>query len=153
MTITHEHMMALTANMPMKCIEINGEPYLERYFAHMLADGAQVWYHRFLRNDSERHLHTHPWFARSTILVGSYPEQRDIEGIPHNLRRVAKEVNIIGKDTLHRIIEVEPNTWTQMIVSPGREPVWHFVSEKGKRTEMPTSPFEWHKDFQPRVAA
>lgn len=55
MTTTHEHMMALTASMPMKCIEINGEPYLERYFAHMLADGTQVWYHRFLRNDSERH--------------------------------------------------------------------------------------------------
>ena len=42
MTITHEHMMALTANMPMKCIEINGEPYLERYFAQPFDSAAAL---------------------------------------------------------------------------------------------------------------
>lgn len=153
MTITHEHMMALTANMPMKCIEINGEPYLERYFAHMLADGTQVWYHRFLRNDSERHLHTHPWMAVSTILVGCYLEERSIDG-PVFVRGFQEgDSNLIAPSTLHRIVEVLPNTWTMMIVDPGRKPTWHFVDEKGKRTEMPTSPFEWNKDFQPRVAA
>src|SRR5690554_2304453 len=80
MSITHESMMALTADMPMKTIEVNGESYLERYFAHSLADGAQVWYHRFLRNDSERHLHSHPWIAVSRILIGCYLEERAIEG-------------------------------------------------------------------------
>lgn len=153
MTITHEHMMALTANMPMKCIEINGEPYLERYFAHMLADGTQVWYHRFLRNDSERHLHSHPWSAKSQILTGAYTEQREKHGDVVFVDRVVGEENYIFEATVHRIVKVEPNTWTQMIVRPERKSTWHFVDENGKRTEMPTSPFEWHKDFQPRVAA
>ena len=37
--ISHETMMALTADMPMKEIVINGGAYLQRYFAHSLADG------------------------------------------------------------------------------------------------------------------
>ena len=153
MSITHESMMALTAHMPMKTIEINGDPYLERYFAHMLADGTQIWYHRFLRNDAERHLHTHPWFARSTILVGGYVEDRDVDGRVVRVGYSARDTNAIGFCTLHRIVEVEPDTWTMMVVSPGRQPHWHFVEEDGSRTEMPTSPFEWSKDFKPRAAA
>ena len=46
MTITHESMMTLTAPMPMKQIVINGEVYLERYFAHTLPAGTQL-VHRY----------------------------------------------------------------------------------------------------------
>ena len=153
MNITHESMMTLTAEMPMKEIVINGEVYLQRYFAHQLADGTQVWYHRFLRNDAERHLHNHPWSARSTILVGRYVEERKVGNrVEHSLWDVPL-INPIRVDTLHRIIEVEPNTWTMMIVSPGRLPTWHFIEEDGTKTEMPTSPFEWSKDFKARDAA
>ena len=153
MNATHESMMTLTADMPMKEIVINGGAYLQRYFAHSLADGTQVWYHRFLRNDSERHLHSHPWESRSTILVGRYTEQRSIFGNLCHIQYQPGENNYIEKETLHRIIKVEPNTWTQMEVRPERADTWHFVEEDGSKVEMPTSPFEWHKDFKPRVAA
>lgn len=142
--------MAMTADMPMKTIVVNGEEYLQRYFAHMLADGTQVWYHRFLRNDSERHLHTHPWFARSTILVGGYVEEREVNDKVIRMGYSPGDLNTIGFGTTHRVVEVEPNTWTMMIVSPGRQPVWHFVNDDGFKTEMQTSPFEWSKDFAPR---
>jgi hypothetical protein len=152
MNITHEFMMALTVEMPMKEIIVNGEVYLQRYFAHKLADGTQVWYHRFLRNDSERHLHSHPWDAISKILTGRYVEER--QDIHFNETYLASylpgNMNVIDEEILHRIVEVEPNTWTMMIVSPERLPTWHFIEEDGTQTEMPTSPFEWHQDFQPR---
>ena len=155
MNITHESMMALTAKMPMKEIIINGEVYLQRYFAHQLADGTQVWYHRFLRNDSEQHLHSHPWSARSKILIGSYIEESRSEAGDFNVSQkyFAGDANNIWYDTIHRIVEVEPDTWTLMIVSPGRKSTWHFIETDGTKTEMPTSPFEWHQDFQPRTSA
>lgn len=154
MNITHESMMALTADMPCKTIEINGEKYLERYFAHQLADGTQVWYHRFLRNDAERHRHVHPWCALSKILVGFYVEElrSETQGVIRLIRSVGDKNNI-WFDTEHRIVEVQPNTWTQMIVAPERRPTWYFIEEDGTKTEMPTSPFEWSKDFKARDAA
>lgn len=154
MNITHDSMMALTADMPCKTIEINGEKYLERYFAHQLADGTQVWYHRFLRNDSERHLHSHPWRARSVILCGFCIEERLSEGGKKDrIHYLPGHLNHINQGTTHRIVEVEPDTWTQMIVSPGRHPKWYFIDDNGNETEMPTNPFEWHQDFKPRAAA
>jgi len=152
MNLTHESMMSLTADMPMKEIVINGDAYLQRYFAHTLADGTQLWYHRFLRNDSEEHLHSHPWESRSTILVGRYTEQRSIFGNYCHIEYRVGESNFIQHDTLHRIIKVEPDTWTMMLVAPGRADTWHFIEEDGSKVEMPASPFEWHQDFKPRGA-
>lgn len=153
MNITHESMMALTADMPMKTIEINGEAYLQRYFAHQLADGTQVWYHRFLRNDSERHLHNHPWASRSKILVGWYIEEHKPDKEIYRRKFLAGDVNYIRTRTVHRIVEVQPDTWTMMLVRPERTPTWHFIAEDGSRTQMETSPFEWSKDFKARDAA
>jgi hypothetical protein len=155
LNITHESMMALTAQMPMKEIIINGEVYLQRYFAHQLADGTQVWYHRFLRNDSEPHLHSHPWSATSTILVGKYEEEflDEDEGMEGSLIYEAGQKNTIMEETIHRIVRVRKNTWTMMIVSPSRKPTWHFIEADGTKTEMQTSPFEWSKDFKARDAA
>src|SRR5690606_34429369 len=145
-------MMAMTAPLPMNTIVINDEPYLERYFAIKLPDGSQIWYHRFLRNDSERHLHSHPWKARSTIIVGSYFEQRKVHGQVMGAIFCEGEQNFIDENTLHRIVEVRPDTWTMMIVEPGRLPEWFFIDDDGTKTMMPTSPFEWHKDCTPRAA-
>ena len=152
--MNHGQMMALTADMPMKTIEINGEPYLERYFAHELADGTQVWYHRFLRNDPERHLHSHPWSAISTILCGKYSEQRKTNyGRNVDVFNYSRgDQNLIGQDTVHRIIEVEKDTWSQLVVDPKRLDRWYFIEENGSKKFMPTSPFEWHKDCKPREA-
>lgn len=64
-----------TQNLPCKIIEINGAPYLERYFLGHNANGFQLWLHHFLTADGERHHHSHPWFAISQILCGGYCEE------------------------------------------------------------------------------
>lgn len=64
----------LVRSRPMRLIEINGEPYLERYYMGTV-QGRQIWLHRFVRDDAERHVHDHPWTALSIILTGGYTEQ------------------------------------------------------------------------------
>jgi len=142
----HDLLMLLTANYPMKTIEILGEPYLERYHVKTDEDGTQHWLHRFLRNDSERHQHSHPWEARSKILCGSYLEDRSGA---HTLYQ-AGMTNLIMPETMHRIVEVEPNTWTYMRVLPGRAVSWAFIDDSGARTPMATSPEDWWKDCKVR---
>lgn len=145
--MNHSQLMNITAGLPMKTIIINDEPYLERYFDTELEDGTQVWIHRFLRNDSERHLHSHPWNAQSKVLLGSYTESLGA----HSATYTAGDTNVIPKDKLHRIISVEPNTWTIMIVAPEREQQWYFIDEMGDREYMQASPVDWYKDCAPRA--
>lgn len=149
--MNHSQLMILTRTVPMKTIFVGGEPYLERYFVGVDAHGNQDWLHRFLRADSERHMHSHPWDADSTILCGMYIEQiQRPNGDKYEAYRDAGETNIITVGRLHRIIEVEPNTWTHMKVYAGREPHWYFIGDDGVKTEMKTSPMEWWKDCEPR---
>jgi len=148
--MTHDHLMLLTRTMPMKTIFVGGEPYLERYFVGEDEHGNQDWLHRFLRSDSERQMHSHPWDADSTVLCGWYKEavlkkHRTIEVF----RNTGME-NIITPDKIHRVIDVEPNTWTHLKVYAGREPSWFFIDENGVKAEMKTSPVEWWKDCEPR---
>ena len=145
--MNHSELMAITASLPMKTIIINDEPYLERYFDTELPDGSQVWIHRFLRNDSERHLHSHPWNAQSKVLLGSYTESLGMTTATYT----AGDTNVIPAHKLHRIIEVEPNTWTIMTVAPERLAQWYFIDELGNRENMKASPVDWYKDCAPRA--
>ena len=153
--MNNETLMAMTSKMPMKTIEVNGQPYLERYFAGYTEDGGQWWYHRFLRSDSERHLHTHPWTGTAMILRGKYVEHLrpvgNIDAKNDRLRtfRVGK-VNEIFPTTLHRIVEVEPDTWTLLNVAPGRTSEWKFIAEDGSEVVMKPSPENWHETCHPR---
>lgn len=148
----HDLLMLITQYMPMKTIEINGEAYLERYFVGVDENGNQNWLHRFLRDDNERHVHSHPWYADSTILCGKYLEERFLHGARVGIEYRAGARNSIFPSTLHRIIEVDPNTWTHMRVYAGREPTWYFIDDAGNKTEMQTSPVEWWKDCKCRGA-
>ncbi len=73
--ITHEMMMEVTKNMPMKPTFIDEELYMERYYAGTFRDGSDLWYHHFLRNDAERHLHSHGFEFKTTMLCGAYTEE------------------------------------------------------------------------------
>lgn len=147
--MNHEHLVLITHALPMRTIEVRGEPYLERYFLSEAPDGTQLWLHRFLRNDSERHLHTHPWSAQSFLLCGWYEEE--LEGGERQLRNLADGAPLdITPGRLHRVAAVEPNTWTLMVVSPERLPHWHFVDEGGVCQFVETSPRHWFKDCTPR---
>jgi hypothetical protein len=154
--MNHEQLMLITATMPMKTIEVGGLPYLERYYIGTLPNGTQEWLHRFLRADSEPHLHSHPWDADSTILCGDYLEEvQRSNGHKFSILHGAGMQNIITTDKLHRIVDVEPNTWTHMRVYAGREPVWYFIDDAtdtdvGTKTEMKTSPIDWWKYCKPR---
>lgn len=156
--MNHEFLMQLTANMPMRTIQVNGSDYLERYFAAETEDGGQWWYHRFLRADSERHLHTHPWHGTAMLLRGSYVEQlrpvgkTDDSGDRRRYIKVGR-VNEIYPQTLHRIVEVLPDTWTLLYIAPGRLPTWKFIDDDGVETIMDASPEDWWKSCGVREAA
>lgn len=132
-------LMRLTRKRPMKTIEING-PYLERYYMGTVF-GRQLWLHRFLSSDGERHLHNHPWNATSIVLAGGYLEEL-VGDCRYRLRWSAGKITM---ERLHRISSVDPGTWTLMIVEPGRIPWWDFVDHDGKRVAMRTSPEDWWK--------
>jgi len=96
-------LLRLTAAMPMKQINLEGipqlsrenipsnavgiiefgplplygfnTPYLQRYFAGTFRDGSDLWLHRFLSADGDRHLHSHPFEFSSVMLCGGYTEE------------------------------------------------------------------------------
>ena len=148
--MTHEQLMLITKFMPMKTIQVNDEDYLQRYYVGQNEHGDQDWLHRFLRADSERHLHSHPWHADSTILCGWYAEE--VKGRHATFRKTwyAGEVNAIAPDRIHRIVDVQPNTWTHMRVCSGRESSWFFINDDDEKHGMQTSPIDWWKECSPR---
>lgn len=149
--MNHEQLILITRTMPVRTIDVGGEPYLERYYIGQDAHGNQEWLHRFLRADSEEHLHSHPWDADSTILCGAYCEEiQRSNGHKFKIWHHEGTHNVITVDKLHRIVDVEPNTWTHMRVYAGREKFWYFIDDNGDKTEMKTSPVDWWKDCKPR---
>ena len=49
-----------TARRPCRLIDIEGRPYLERYYLGSLF-GVTAYLHRFVGYDSDREVHDHPW--------------------------------------------------------------------------------------------
>jgi hypothetical protein len=157
--VNHDQLMAITAHMPMKQIDVSGAPYLQRYFAGRSADNGQWWYHRFITADGERHIHSHPWTGTSLILCGKYVEQlrqRTGDSSKPFMDRIRYfnpgTVNLIFPSTLHRIIEIEANTWTMLHIKPGRHPTWSFFDDDERETVMQTSPEDWYTAFPARAA-
>ena len=142
----HNWLMRYTKNKPMRLIEINGEPYLERYHVASLF-GFKIWLHRFIRNDSERHLHNPPWHALSVILTGGYREIVALKGYRNwdiiDYKR--GQVNLIKADKTHRILQVDPNTWTLMLVSPRVRKNWFFINDDGDKEVGNNGGNDWHK--------
>jgi len=84
--------------------------------------------HHILRADNDRHLHNHPWDARTIILKGCYVERRENNRInvmlPGNTQR-------IGAHTFHRIETVsQGGVWT-LFISWKWQHVWGFKTDKG----------------------
>lgn len=142
----HKKLMKFTRNKPMRLIEINGDAYLERYHVASLF-GFKIWLHRFIRNDSDRHLHNHPWHALSVILTGGYREIVALKGYRNwdivDYKR--GNFNLIKADKTHRILQVEPNTWTLMLVSPRTGKGWSFVDDDGNLTDGVSGGRDWHR--------
>lgn len=136
----HELLKQLTADLPMKIIPIDGKPYLERYFVGFDEKGNQMWLHCILRSDSERWLHTHPFKCMSTIVHGWYREQhKTVEKVYEQ-----GDVNRITENTLHRITEAMENTWSYLVVEPGRAETWKFIDANGSEKVMKSSGEDWY---------
>ena len=191
----NELLLELTAGMPMKQINLDNPvyewdklvskntAYLQRYFAGTFRDGVDLWLHRFLSNDGDRHLHSHPFEFNSVILNGGYKEEflaedgrkvirtHDAQGhineilpsILHDLKNSAhnnldsfcflacsRKYSTVGVFDWHRIAEVQPETWTAVLVKKQRLPKWYFKSDHGDLVDMVASPRDWHKRYKVR---
>lgn len=149
----HESMMEITKFMPMRAILTGGKPYLQRYYVGKNRQGVQTWMHRFLSADVDRHFHSHPWYADSTIICGGYVESSTlIDNLDHHhIQRFGPgDLNIINPTTLHKISSCEPNTWTVMQVKPNWT-TWYFINKDGEIQEMgKTHSVNWWMDYQHR---
>lgn len=154
----HPILMFLTARLPMREIEVGGQPYLQRYYVGTLF-GVTFYLHRFLNEDSERHTHNHPWtWGRAIVLRGSYVESRVVDlwarGALTRRYRV-RRYNVIDGSRFHRILHPEPNTWTLFFHGPrarvrlGGASVpkgWGFLEgQKFVPYDGTGAPTAWHK--------
>lgn len=148
--MNHKFMMQLTEKLPMKTIQIGNKDYLQRYYNGTDVIGRQHIFHRFLAADSERHHHSHPWSAQSFILCGSYVEHSLIGCVTMINEYKAGDCNKITPDAIHRIVSVEPNTWTRLVINPERLPEWFFIDDEGNKQFIKTSHTDWHLSCNPR---
>ncbi|WKT59126.1 hypothetical protein Q2E61_09315 [Microbulbifer thermotolerans] len=133
----------LSGRLPCRQINLPSGPYLERYYLGRLF-GVTFYLHRFVSSDSERHLHNHPWeWGGSVILTGSYIEERAVDLCPtagpagcatEMVRR--RWFNRVDGNTIHRIHDAEPGTWTLFFHGPraevcGHPKGWGFLRQIG----------------------
>ena len=108
----------LSGRLPVRIIDIDGRPYLERYYLGK-ALGLTFYLHRFVAADQDRHVHDHPWaWAFSLVLAGSYLEEAVRWFTPAcawESRLVWRRwwrPNLIRGRSFHRIHQAKPETWT-----------------------------------------
>lgn len=159
--ITNKSLLSFTADAPMKQINIDGKPYLQRYYMGTTADGWDMWVHRFLSCDPDRHLHNHPFEFKTVCLHGGYTEEiKTIKGVErlgcfaarNGVKRL--EFNVLsdfvsnygrfrGIGSWHRIAKILPNTWTVLLVNRNnRVPYWYFDND-GAYEIREGSGFDW----------
>lgn len=132
----HKFMMWLTAKLKVRQIYIDDEAYLERYYLCTLF-GKRIFIHRFMGDDPDRGIHSHPWrWAFSIMLSGQY-----YETVLHNAKefgvmyvdikvRKAPTFNFISGIKMHRITVEKKDrgrTWT-LFFHGKRDREWGFMS-------------------------
>lgn len=103
--------------------------------------GIAIRVHHILREDSDRHLHDHPWNWVSVVLRGSYVEERPSDPDQHPIHdaystefrvRVAGSIAGLRVPGRHRIRAVsEGGVWTLFITTRYRQG-WGFYTKDGK---------------------
>lgn len=84
--------------------------------------------HRIVREDLDRHLHDHPWNARTIILRGWYYENRlQPDGLTRGVFRTEGQTATLKFGEYHRITQVsQGGVWTLFITGPYRG-TWGFM--------------------------
>lgn len=80
--------------------------------------------HRIMCADRDRHLHDHPWDARTFILKGWYLEKRD-ETFWQEMRKAGETVKI-PHDLYHRIVAVSDGGVYTLFVTGKYRHTWGF---------------------------
>ncbi len=134
---------------PYSHIEKDGEVYMWRYwlfnpYPNTGGSGADrkrwqfpisVRIHHIVLPDQDRHLHDHPWNARTIILRGTYAEIRrerpykalwDFTEVETNYLRKAGSTATLGFGEFHRIVDItQDGVWTMLITGHYRG-TWGF---------------------------
>lgn len=117
----HRALMWLTTRLPVRQIDVDGRPYMQRY--HLAKVGPlELRLHRFISGDGEQ-WHDHPFSAACLILCGSYVEERVTASVLDMFKVCEKKycpftVNVLSSNwwgsrgTIHRIASAKPNTWS-----------------------------------------
>ncbi len=108
-----------------------GDPYLLRWYLIPRNRWLNLYLHKFLRSDTDRALHDHPWHNCSIVLDGSYKEVTP-EGV---YLRVAHDVVFRKPTDLHRVelfFGGRAPVWTLFITGPMVQE-WGFMCPKGKK--------------------
>ena len=130
-----------------KRIELNGQPYLTRYYVwgDGQGKGLEVYLHHLHRPDDYRHLHNHPWRWFFSIVLKGFYRQSVLLPPRSNEQRVQKirMFNFFrGYERYHEIQEVaEGGTWTLVIVPKKRsedEERWGYWNETTNSHEPDT---------------
>lgn len=119
----------LADRRPCRLIDVQGQPYLERYWLCGLPGGGALYLHRFLAPDDARGLHDHPWpWALSLVLVGGYDELRGDPWLVSSCRTVRPgRINLILGSTWHRIAALRGReAWTLFAHGP-KTKRWGFA--------------------------
>lgn len=127
-----------------------GEVYMERYWLFNPYPPSEPqnrkrnWFHisirlhRIMRPDDDRHMHDHPWNARTVILRGSYSEVRPLRDPVlhailrnlcdgHHYIRNAGDTATLKYGEYHRIASVsDGGVWTLFITGKYRG-TWGFM--------------------------
>ncbi len=120
------------------------DPYLARHYVFQkdwipaflkraLRWVPSIFFHEFLRGDSDREYHNHPWkFSASIILAGGYTEERlvlvdgDYKVVTRTLR--PGMINIIRDEDFHRVALLDgKTTWTLFIAGQRTGEEWGFL--------------------------
>lgn len=105
--------------------------------------------HNIQTADLDREFHDHPWSFISIVLRGGYVERRPLFPQQHaglqwtrdadgktveegyNVRRGPGSIAFRSYNDRHRIVSVEPETWTLVLQGPKRHS-WGFYTRYGK---------------------
>lgn len=125
----------------------NNELYIERYWLfnpYFETKGLRQfkWFplslriHKIVKEDNDRHLHDHPWNARTFILKGWYKEERLYEGWSADfwegteiIKRKAGDTARLNFGEYHRITEVPDEGVYTIFITGKYQGTWSFLVE------------------------
>lgn len=131
---------------PYSPIVKDGELYMERFWLFNAypdtgASGADrkrwqfpisIRIHHIVLPDQDRHLHDHPWNARTFILKGYYKEERRRDTTRVRTWRNAGDTAALKFAEYHRITDVsEDGVWTMFVTGKYRG-TWGFMVDGAK---------------------